>query len=112
MKKSGIDITIFTWEPSGVSSTSYNKVRGGAEGRCCDVKVLKTMPMRHGRVYTEKELWKNMKYFLDEMLPVAEKLGVKLALHPNDPPTEVLIGGIPNLIRTKKDFDKVYKLGK
>jgi len=67
--------------------------------------------MRFGRRYTEKELWKNMKYFLDSILPVAEKLGVKLALHPNDPPLDMEIGGIPNLIRTKKDFDRAYKLG-
>ena len=42
-----------------------------------------------------------MKYFLDEMLPVAEKLDVTLAIHPNDPPIEVPIGGIPNLMRNK-----------
>ena len=112
LKKSGIDITIFTWEPSGVSSTSYDSVRGGAEGRCCDEKVLKILPLRHGRVYTEKELWENMKWFLNEMLPVAEKLGIKMAIHPNDPPTKTVIGGIPNIMRSKEAFDRVFRLGK
>lgn len=40
----------------------------------------------HGRVYSEEEIWYNFKYFLDRTLPVCEKAGVKMALHPNDPP--------------------------
>lgn len=52
-----------------------------------------------------------MKYFLDNILPEAEKQGVRLALHPNDPPSDVPIGGIPNLIKSKKDYDRVYRLG-
>ena len=41
LKKAGIDITIFTWEPSGVSSSHHNLVRGGSKGRACDTKILK-----------------------------------------------------------------------
>jgi len=41
LKKAGIDITIFTWEPSGVSSSHHNIVRGGSKGRACDTSVLK-----------------------------------------------------------------------
>jgi len=53
-----------------------------------------------------------MKYFLDAIIPTAEELGINLALHPNDPPTAQPIGGIPNIIRSKKSFDKVFKIGK
>ncbi|MBR1974863.1 MAG: mannonate dehydratase [Clostridia bacterium] len=35
---------------------------------------------------TEKELWDNYEYFLKAVLPTAEKCGIKLALHPDDPP--------------------------
>ncbi|WP_287951053.1 mannonate dehydratase, partial [Acidiplasma sp.] len=34
------------------------------------------------------ELWKNLKYFLDNIIPVAEENDVKLAMHPDDPPIE------------------------
>ena len=51
--------------------------------------------------YSEEELWNNMKIFLDSVLPVAEKLNVKLALHPNDPPTKVKIYGVPSIIRSR-----------
>ena len=39
---------------------------------------------------TEKELWSNYEYFLKAVLPTAEKCGIKLALHPDDPPVPKL----------------------
>ena len=36
------------------------------------------------------ELWNRLKRFLEEVLPVAEQAGVRLALHPDDPPTPTL----------------------
>jgi len=110
LKKSGIDITIFTWEPASAMQTGFNLIRGNASGRYCDTGILRSLPDHFGRAYTEEELWANMKYFLDAILPTAEKLGVRLALHPNDPPSELSFRGIPNLIRSQKCFDKVFKL--
>lgn len=39
-----------------------------------------------GAQITEKELWENYSYFLKAVVPEAEKHGIKLALHPDDPP--------------------------
>jgi len=61
--------------------------------------------------YEDEELWENLKYFLDAILPEAEKLGIKIGLHPNDPPLEALTRGVPNLIRSKEAYEKVFKLG-
>ncbi len=44
---------------------------------------------RHRR----RDMWANHQYFLDAVLPVAEELGVRLALHPDDPPVDVPLGG-------------------
>lgn len=46
--------------------------------------------------YTENDYWKNMKYFLDAVIPVAEASGVKLAIHPDDPPWPLY--GLPKVI--------------
>ncbi|MEW9522109.1 mannonate dehydratase [Streptomyces tubercidicus] len=39
------------------------------------------------------QMWANHQYFLDAVLPVAEEVGVRLALHPDDPPVDVPLGG-------------------
>ena len=39
---------------------------------------------------TPEQLWQRLKDFLDAVLPVAEEAGVKLAAHPDDPPTPTL----------------------
>lgn len=43
-------------------------------------------------VHKAEELWKNLEHFLKAVIPVAEKAGVRLALHPNDPPAPVSYG--------------------
>lgn len=37
-------------------------------------------------------MWANYEYFIKAVIPYAEKYGVKLALHPDDPPLEKLSG--------------------
>lgn len=39
------------------------------------------------------QMWANYQYFLDAVLPVAEEEGVRLALHPDDPPVDAPLGG-------------------
>jgi mannonate dehydratase len=41
---------------------------------------------------TAEQMWANYSYFLDAVLPVAEEVGVRLALHPDDPPVDVPLG--------------------
>jgi mannonate dehydratase len=44
------------------------------------------------RDYSAEEMWANYSYFLDAVLPVAEKAGIKLAHHPDDPPISPMNG--------------------
>jgi mannonate dehydratase len=44
------------------------------------------------RDYSAQEIWANYAYFLDAVLPVAEKAGIKLAHHPDDPPISPMNG--------------------
>ena len=41
---------------------------------------------------TEEQVWANYEYFLRAVLPAAEEAGVKLGLHPDDPPVSPLLG--------------------
>jgi mannonate dehydratase len=44
------------------------------------------------REYTADDLWANYTYFIKAVLPIAEQAGVKLALHPDDPPIAKMNG--------------------
>ncbi len=49
-------------------------------------------------IVTEEQMWANYDYFIKAVLPVAEEAGVKLALHPDDPPVPML-GGVARLFK-------------
>ena len=55
------------------------------------------LPLTHGRVYSEEEIWQNDTYFIKQVVPVAEEQGVRIGIHPDDPPVPVL-GGVPRCI--------------
>ncbi len=58
---------------------------------------------------SEAEMWANYEYFIRALIPVAEEVGVKLALHPDDPPVESL-GGIARLFRNFDGFKRAMAI--
>lgn len=53
------------------------------------------------------QLQKNLFNFLSQVLPVAQALGVKLAIHPDDPPRDLL--GLPRIICTADDLEELFQ---
>ncbi|TKG90818.1 mannonate dehydratase [Puteibacter caeruleilacunae] len=53
------------------------------------------------------ELRANLKYFLDEVTPVAEEMGIALCIHPDDPPMPVL--GLPRIVSNSEDLKWILK---
>jgi mannonate dehydratase len=58
--------------------------------------------------FTKEDLWTNLKYFLDEIIPVAEESGIKMAIHPDDPAWDIF--GLPRLITSKENIARFLKL--
>lgn len=56
----------------------------------------------------ESGLWKNLEYFLKEIIPIAESVGVKMAIHPDDPPWSIF--GLPRIITSEENIDRFLKL--
>ncbi len=55
---------------------------------------------------SEEKVWENLFYFLDAVLPVAEKAGVQMALHPDDPPVSPFMG-VGRIFTSATAFDKI-----
>ena len=57
---------------------------------------------------TEHDLWRNLDYFLQQVIPVAEANGIKMAIHPDDPPWSVF--GLPRIITNRGNIAKLLGL--
>ena len=58
---------------------------------------------------TEAELWRNLERLLAELVPVAEKAGVVLAMHPDDPPLPALLGNA-RIMNSVENFERLVNL--
>lgn len=70
--------------------------RAGALLSELDMDKLEPLPLFRGREYSREEMWDNYEYFVRKILPVCEDEGVRMAIHPDDPPVASM-GGIPRL---------------
>jgi mannonate dehydratase len=85
--------------------------RGGASARAFDLakadkgdwagKAFRG-PLTHGRTYTQREIWDNYSYFIKAVTPLAEEEGIRIGIHPDDPPVPEL-GGVPRCIFSSFD---------
>ncbi len=83
--------------------------RGGALLMGYDHALMKDAPMTpYGRV-TADQIWENMEIFLRRVVPVAEKAGVKLAVHPDDPPFSP-IRGVDRILINIEAFQRVIDM--
>lgn len=83
--------------------------RGGALISEFDNEVARRQgPTEWGEV-SEEKIWHNLEYFLRAIIPVAEQAGVKMALHPDDPPLSPL-RGIGRILTSAASFRRVLAM--
>lgn len=107
MDKLDIRTICFNWMAHvGWTRTSDSIVeRGGALVTGFDLKDYKPSD----KVITAKELWENYEYFIKAVIPYAEKYGIKLALHPDDPPLEKL-GDVERIMINYENIKKAINI--
>ncbi|WP_134701340.1 mannonate dehydratase [Ammoniphilus sp. YIM 78166] len=57
---------------------------------------------------SEEDLFANLQYFLEQIIPVAEANDIKMAIHPDDPPWSIF--GLPRIITNKENLRRVLSL--
>lgn len=85
-----------------------NNIIAGLPGRMTDSYTLDDFrnALDNYKDVSHQQLRDNLSNFLSQVLPVAEKLGIKLAIHPDDPPRDLL--GLPRVICTSEDLDAFF----
>ncbi len=107
--RAGIPIFGYNWMPSHVWRTPPTLIRGGAVAGTFDYDLAKKMPKTHDRSYSEEEMWENLEYWIKIITPVAEEEGIRLGIHPCDPPVAEL-GGIPQLLRSFDAYKRLVEI--
>ena len=110
MGKAGIPVlgyhfmVLTTWRTS-VTTTG----RGGAQVSSFDYDLINNGPEDEVEQITDDELWDNYTYFLKAVIPVAEQAGVKMGLHPDDPPVSP-IAGVARIMRSHASLKRLTEI--
>ena len=130
--RAGIPLLGYHFMPNSVWRTSRTSPgRGGAHVTSFDMALVETAPdgrqsafvakrdekvdalwvkeEMSGDIVTEDQMWANYEYFMRAVLPTAKEAGVKLALHPDDPPVPML-GGVARLFKNVEGFKRAEQI--
>ena len=109
--KAGINYTTYAHMGNGIWSSGRSNIRG-ASAREFDLSSPNRKgswagqtwrePLSHGRVFTPEEIWDNYTHFIKQVASVAEEVGVRIGIHPDDPPVPVL-AGVPRCVFSSFD---------
>lgn len=115
MADAGLNLACYNWMPGEDWQRTSSTVvaRGGALATAFSLaEVGINVTDADGvpdTVTSANQLWDNLKRFLDDILPVAEGAGVRLAIHPDDPPLKVFRGQ-PQIITSNEALRRVVNL--
>jgi mannonate dehydratase len=110
----GIPTLGYNFKPVGNFRTESVPIgRGGARYSTFDYDELMKDPPHHpDKVISEEKMWENLQYFLEMVIPVAEENGVRMALHPDDPPIPEPLGGAARIVSTLEQYHRTFDMVK
>lgn len=109
--EAGIPTMGYNFKPVGNFRTESAIGRGGVRYSTFDYEEFMRDPPHYGeKVIAEDELRANLDYFLARVIPVAEQAGVRMALHPDDPPIPEPLGGAARIVSTLDHYRTIFAL--
>ncbi len=132
MGRAGVLAYGYAWMPTLVWRTTPLQIRGGAEATAYDYEQVKhvryrasceaarkrlnwfrtvceTVPAAGEPMPTDAEMWKSLEHWIRTITLVAKQAGIRLGIHPDDPPTPEL-AGIPKLMRNHAAFKRLIEI--
>ena len=122
MGKLGIKLLCYNFMVGkGWSRTGVREVRGGAKATYFSLRVgekssssrkEEQIPFSNSNSNLQlnaEQVWENYEYFIKAVMPTAEKCGVRMALHPDDPCLDSL-GGYARIFGSVEAYDRAYAL--
>jgi len=92
--KAGLPVIEYNFYAHRITEGYYEEAgRAGSSYTAFDYEKIKDLPpLEREGAHTLEEMWTNIAYFLKAVIPVCDEAGVRMALHPNDPPAPVSRG--------------------
>jgi mannonate dehydratase len=111
MARIGVHVWCYEWMAgfNWVRTSTTTPSRGGSMVTSYDHNLAQQMPPPETGPISEEALWENLHYFLQHVLPVAERVGVKLSMHPDDPPISPL-RGVGRIMRSVENYQRLLDL--
>jgi mannonate dehydratase len=103
----GIPHTTYAWHTGGMYQT-HRDVTRGVKTRGFSTALADQAGLQYDRAYHADEIWENYERYINEVLPVAQAAGVKMQLHPNDPPIDHQ--GIPRLFKSTEAVRRAMQI--
>jgi len=92
--KAGLPVIEYNFYAHRIVEGYYEEAgRAGSSYTAFDYEKVKDLPpLEREGAHNLEEMWANISYFLKAVIPVCDEAGVRMALHPNDPPAPVSRG--------------------
>ena len=98
-------MAVFNWTRTSTTTPT----RGGALVTSYDHALMRNAPPTEAGEVSDDQLWESLAYVMERIVPVAEKAGVRLALHPDDPPISP-IRGVARILRSPEAMRRAIDL--
>lgn len=93
----------------GALATCFNKAEYEAAYAASCNRTIEPSEQSNNLRLTKSQIWSNYEYFIKAVMPTAEKVGVRMGLHPDDPCLPEL-GGYARIFETVADYDRAYSI--